>query len=72
MIRAYSLWKDIIFSRYGKEGPWTTKEVNIPYGVGLGELLEISGQECGVILLLMWEMGEKPCSGMIYGWDKHL
>ncbi|WMV13350.1 hypothetical protein MTR67_006735 [Solanum verrucosum] len=30
-----SLWKDIIIARYGKEGPWTTKEVYTPYGVGL-------------------------------------
>ncbi|WMV11476.1 hypothetical protein MTR67_004861 [Solanum verrucosum] len=30
-----SLWKDTIFARYGKEGSWTTKEVNTPYGVGL-------------------------------------
>lgn len=29
------LWKDIIAARYVREGPWTTKDVNIPYGVGL-------------------------------------
>lgn len=49
-----SLWKDIISARYGKDLGLPILLVVWVYG----ELLEIGGQECGVILLLMWEWEE--------------
>ncbi|KAH0721772.1 hypothetical protein KY290_006344 [Solanum tuberosum] len=69
------LWKEIIAARYGRERPWTTKDVNIPYdaiertvNVGGNVLLPVdtAGRVLELILTLEQHWTQKQLSTPIY------